>query len=82
LRSSVAVEKGAAGRAPTEPGFTRVRQNPLSRSAKAGLDCRANRGNLIGFLDAFKAVLKAFLAFRTASECPEALSLTRCEDFA
>jgi hypothetical protein len=40
--------------------FTRVRQVTLSRPATADLDAApANSGNLMGFLDAFKAVLRA-----------------------
>jgi hypothetical protein len=45
----------------------------------AGLDgVHANLGNLIGFLDAFKAIPP----FRTTWAGAKAPSLTRCEEFA
>jgi hypothetical protein len=37
---------------------------------------------LKGFLDAFKADLKAFLALSTAADGPDVRALTQCEDFA
>jgi hypothetical protein len=36
----------------------------------------------MGFLDPFKAVLKAVQVFRTGPASANALSLTRCEEFA
>jgi hypothetical protein len=53
-----------AGGAPAEVGFTPNRHITLSKSAVAGLDgVLANARNLMGFLDAFKAVFEAGLAF-------------------
>jgi hypothetical protein len=41
----------------SETGFTRIRQNSLPKPAIAGLQgAHAKVGNLMGFLDAFKAV--------------------------
>jgi hypothetical protein len=54
------LKKGRRQGAP-ELGFTRVRQSKLSSSAKADLDCHAKFGNLMGFLDPFKAVFGALL---------------------
>jgi hypothetical protein len=68
-----------AGAASTELGFTLVRQIIAAKSATADLDgAYTNSGNLMGFLDAFKAVPRP----RTTSAGTKAPSLTRCEDFA
>jgi hypothetical protein len=41
----------------------------------------ANIGNLVGFLDAFKAIFRPVWP-RNRSEVANAASLTHCEDFA
>jgi hypothetical protein len=50
----------------------------LSKTDRQGVRGHANPRNLMGFLDAFKAVL----ASRTAAAGANVPSLTRCEDFA
>jgi hypothetical protein len=42
----------------------------------------ANPHNLMGFLDAFKAVVMSWLMSKTGSAAATAPSLTPCEDFA
>jgi len=64
-----------AGAASTELGFTLVRQIIAAKSATADLDgAYTNIGNLMGFLDAFKAVFgpparRRPLVFRHARPC-------------
>jgi hypothetical protein len=50
----------------------------LSNKGGRRAGAHAIRRNLMGFLDAFKAIL----AFQTTCAGPKAPSLTHCEDFA
>jgi hypothetical protein len=68
-----------AKRTQVYPSSAKYRKISLPKPATANLDgAHANPRNLMGFLDAFKAIL----AFCTTSPGASSPSLTRCEDFA